>query len=104
MLMQDYEDYKDYEDYEDYEDYKDYKDYGCTCSVEELPLIYFMLMRESPPLSMCSHNPCNPCNPHNPHNPRNPCNPHNTCLQNYLPYERKQNEKVSVYTFFIHNI
>ena len=89
MLMQ---------DYEDYEDYEDYKDYGCTCSVEELPLIYFMLMRESPPLSMCSHNPCNP------HNPRNPRNPHNTCLQNYLPYERKQNEKVSVYTFFIHNI
>ena len=98
MLMQDYEDYEDYKDYEDYEDYKDYKDYGCTCSVQGIPLVYFMLMREFPPLSMCSHNPCNPCNPHNPHNP------HNTCLQNYLPYERKQNEKVSVYTFFIHNI
>ena len=45
---------------------KDYKDYGCTCSVEGIPCsIFFMLMKESPPLSMCSHNPCNPCNPWN---------------------------------------
>ena len=54
LLMKDYE---DYQDYEDYKDYKDYKDYGCTCPVEGFPVEYFMLMRESPPLGMCSHNP-----------------------------------------------
>ena len=81
LLMKDYE---DYQDYEDYKDYKDYKDYGCTCPVEGFPVEYFMLMRESPSLDMCSHNPCNP---RNPRNPRNPGNPHNPCLQ-ILPHEK----------------